>query len=397
VATSRRSFLHLVGLSGLAATAAGPSAVASPWRGRSPATDGPLRLSSNENSYGPGEDVLGAIRQGFPSSNRYPFATGRELAGRLASTLAVPSSYVVVSGGSSELLNAAISAFTTPGRGLVTAVPTFELPAERAGQLGHPVSEVPLTDTLSLDLDAMAAQSAGAGLVYVCNPNNPTGTVHGGAAVSTLIDRVAKQSPQAIVLVDEAYHEYVEDPSYQSAVPLAVENPRIVVSRTFSKIYGMAGLRVGYAIGRPETLARLTPYLSDLTMSCLSGAAAIAALGNPARVVEQRRLNHEARQFTEQVFRDAGYRTTASEANFLMVDVQRDIRLFQRACQSRGVQIARPFPPLTNWARITVGTMAEMQRAVDVFRAALAEPVSAAAALPPLLPGPRAIDDRGVC
>jgi histidinol-phosphate aminotransferase len=230
----------------------------------------------------------------------------------------------------------------------------------------------------------MAQRAAGAGLIYICNPNNPTGTVHGASEIEAFVTAALRTEPKATILIDEAYHEYVERADYKTAIPLALSNPRVVVSRTFSKIYGMAGLRVGYAVGQRETLRAMNRFLDDGQLSCLSARAALTALADPARVTEMRANNHAARAMTVQALRDAGYRVADSEANFVMADVRRDIRVFQSACRNRGVEIARPFPPLLAWARITIGTMAEMQQAVEALRGALAEPVPTAEALPAL-------------
>ena len=237
-----------------------------------------------------------------------------------------------------------------------------------------------------LDLDQMAQRAPGAGLIYICNPNNPTGTVQGASDIEAFVTAALRAEPKATILIDEAYHEYVERADYKTAIPLALANPRVVVSRTFSKIYGMAGLRVGLAVGQPATLDAMNRFLDAGRMSCLSARAALTALADPARVAETAGQNHAARAMTVQALRDAGYRVVDSEANFVMADVRRDIRVFQRACRNRGVEIARPFPPLLTWARITIGTMAEMQQAVEVFRDALREPTPTADALPALQP-----------
>jgi histidinol-phosphate aminotransferase len=160
----------------------------------------------------------------------------------------------------------------------------------------------------------------------------------------------------------------------------------VIVSRTFSKIYGMAGLRIGYAIGHRDALSALHPHLDGFRLSVLSMRAATAALEAPTRVPAQRRDNHDARALTADALRQAGYRVVDSEANFLMTDVRRDIRVFQQACRSRGVEIARPFPPLLTWARITIGTPDEMRHAVGVFTGALDDTAPAAMTLPPVAP-----------
>ena len=171
---------------------------------------------------------------------------------------------------------------------------------------------------------------------------------------------------------------------YRSAVPLALANPRVVVSRTFSKIYGLAGMRVGYAVGQPETIQAIGGYLDDLRLSHLSTTAALTALGDPERPTDQRRLNQQVRAFTAAALTEAGHPPIDSQANFIMVNVGRDIRAFQEACRQRGVGVARPFPPLLTYARITIGTMDEMTRATSVFREVLARPATTAALAPPV-------------
>jgi histidinol-phosphate aminotransferase len=321
---------------------------------------------------------LSAIQDAFGEVNRYPFQTAPHLVDAIAASLEVDASNVSLGCGSSEILDVAALGFTAPDRGLVTALPTFELLGDVVRHMNRPVVEVPVTSTLELDLEQTADRATGAGLIYICNPNNPTGTLHGAKAMETFIDAALRREPRVTILIDEAYHEYVERSDYASAVPIAVSNPRVVVSRTFSKVYGLAGMRIGYAVGQRQTLQAMDKYLDSLRISRLSLAAAISALGDSTRVAEQRTLNHDARAFTTGVFREAGYQPVASEANFLIVDVRRDIRQFQAACHERGVDIARPFPPLLSYARITIGTMDEMTQAAAAFREALAQTPSAA-------------------
>jgi histidinol-phosphate aminotransferase len=218
----------------------------------------------------------------------------------------------------------------------------------------------------------MADRAKGAGLVFVCNPNNPTGTVHGAAAVTGFVERVLRDSPDTTILIDEAYHHYVEDPAYASAVPLALDRRNVVVTRTFSKLYGMAGLRLGYAIGRPETIAALRRHKLANSVNALVAPAAVAALGEETLQPVERARNHEAREFTRRGLAALGYPSVASEANFIMVDIRRDVRDFNKACADRGVLIGRPFPPLMTHARISIGTMEEMTGALEVFKAILA-------------------------
>ena len=384
MATSRRGFIQLVGLNGLVAAASTARLDAAQPLGAPGTRSSIIRLSSNENSSGPGPRVMAAIEDAFSLVNRYNFRNAHELGGALAPIVGVGAENVILGCGSTEILDAACLAFLRPELGLLTASPTFELVAGRAQQLGVPSAAVSVDGGLRLDLTQMAERASGKGLIYVCNPNNPTGTVHGAKAIETFVEQALRVEPRATILVDEAYHEYVEHPDYRSAVALATTNPRVIVSRTFSKVYGMAGLRVGYAVGMPQTLDVMARHLDASRLSVLSARAALTALGDPARVAEQRAANTAARAMTATVFREAGCRVVDSEANFIMADVRRDIRVFQQACRNRGVEIARPFPPLLTWARVSIGTMDEMRHACEAFKGALAEPATASAPVPPL-------------
>ena len=274
--------------------------------------------------------------------------------------------------GSSDILRACVYAFTGPNRPLVTSRPSYESPPADAKRVGASVIEVPVTGDLKLDLDAMAVASRGAGLVFVCNPNNPTSTVHSAAAIRGFVARVLQDSPATTILIDEAYHEYVDDPSYASALPLAIENPRVVIARTFSKVYGLAGMRVGYALGDPRTIAAIAAHTLSVGLNNLAAAAATAGLEAHAHIEQERVLNRAARAYTLRAFADAGYPAADSQANFLMVNLRRDAQPFRDACKRDGVLVGRPFPPLNSYVRISIGTMDEMRQAMDVSRRALA-------------------------
>jgi histidinol-phosphate aminotransferase len=351
---------------------------------------GAVRIGSNENPYGPLPCAVDAARAVALEGHRYPGALTSGLVEALAKRHAVKPERVMVSGGSGDVLRAAMLTFTSATRPLVTGAPSYEAPVRQAIRSKVPVSEVPLTDDLKLDLGAMLAKAAGSGLVYICNPNNPTSTVVPIAQVTALIAALATSAPETYVLVDEAYFDYVDDPAYGTAIPLVDTYPNLVIARTFSKIHGMAGMRVGYAIGREKTLAAMSENLSASGLSSMSLAAATASLGDTAGLEKNRILNRDVRKLTTDAFRKAGYRVAASEANFVMVDIRRDSRAFQEACRQRGVGIGRPFPPLTTWARFTVGTRDEMQRAIPVCMDLLAASPTAAVFAPVFAPDPTA-------
>ena len=313
-----------------------------------------------------------------PEANRYPGASIMELTARLAEVHSVSRDRILLSPGSGEILRAATRAFTSASKSLVEASPTFENPGRTAKMSGAQVFDIPVTPGGSMDLPAMAAKAAGSGMFFICNPNNPTGGVSSAASIEEFVASVRKVSPDALILIDEAYFEYVEDPSYATAIPLTAKDPRIIVSRTFSKIHGMAGLRVGYAIGDPDALGQMRSYMSQGSISGLSASTALASLNDTANMAKQVAMNKDARAYTVKAFTDAGFKVLPTQANFVMVDVKRDSSSFQASCREQGVMIARSFPPLTTHARVSIGTMDEMKRAMAVMLPLLAAaPVSA--------------------
>jgi len=388
MSVSRRSFVAAIG-GGTASLIASPLIT---WRGheslfafQSPeplserllaSQPGMVRLDSNENPNGPGPRALNAITQHFTGSNRYPVKEPQDLIAIIAKLHGVAPANVILGCGSGELLRAAVYAFTSPTKGIVAPEPTFEAPGNFAKFLKHPVIAPKVDAKLRIDLDAMADGAKGAGLVYVCNPNNPTATVHGKSDIAAHVEKVNRSSPETTILIDEAYHEYVEDKSYATAIPMALTNPRVVVTRTFSKVFGMAGLRAGYAIGQPETVQKMQPWLLGSNVNQLALAAAAATVGDAAHIAAEVHKNAEARALTRKFFENAGYTVHAAEANFLMVDIHRDPKAFKLECAKQKVAIGRAFPPLPTHARVSIGTLPEMKKAIAVFRTALAVSVS---------------------
>ena len=337
------------------------------------ARPGVIRIDSNENPHGPGRRVFAAIRDHLEESNRYPVRSEDDLAGAIAATHAIRPEQVILGSGSGELLRAAVSAWTAREKGLVSPEPTFEAPANWARFIGSPVVAAPVDAELRIDLTALAERSRGAGLVYLCNPNNPTATALPAAEIAGFIGRVGQISPETVILVDEAYFEYAELPGYGTLIPQALTNPGVVVTRTFSKIFGMAGLRVGYAVGQPATLARMAVWLLGSNVSQLSLVAAEAAVADRARIAEQQRRNRDTRAFTRGYFEQAGYRVARADANFLMVDIRRDARKFKLDCLTHQVAVGRQFASHPTWTRVSIGTRPEMETAVRVFGTVLGQ------------------------
>jgi histidinol-phosphate aminotransferase len=332
---------------------------------------GMIRLDSNENPNGPGDRVYALIRQHLRTSNRYPVKFEDDLIAAIAKVHNIQPENVILGCGSGEILRAAVNAFCSPERALVSPEPTFEAPGNWARFRGIPVAAPPVDAALKLDLDAMTQAARGAGLVFFCNPNNPTATVHGKADVTAFVQRVNQLSPETTILIDEAYHEYVDEPSYGTAIPVALTNPRVVVARTFSKVLGMAGLRVGYAIGQPATLSRISAWSLGSNVNQLALVAAIHAVGDAQHIANEQRLNRAARAYTRDFFEKAGYKVAQSEANFMMVDIRRAAREFKLECVKHMVAVGRPFPALPTHVRVSIGTMDEMKKALQVFKTTL--------------------------
>lgn len=381
---SRRSFVHTVG--------AGTAGLFIAGRGREGALFGEetllaqarraILISSNENPLGCHPDVLAAVTGSMGEAGRYAFATADQVTALVAKRHNVKPENVLLGSGSTQILRTCTQVFTSKTSGLVAAIPAYEECASYANLIGHPVTGVKLNAELKMDLDALQAASKGAGLVFYCNPNNPVGTAVSGADTKAYLATLLKQSPHTTVLVDEAYFEYATMPGYETMIPLAVENPRVVVARTFSKCFGMAGLRIGYAIAHKDTIAKMEAWEGIDSISIMALQGAKAAMAVPASwVTAERQRNAEARAFTMKWFADRGFTPTDSQTNFMFIDIKRPSQGFREACAREGVLIGRDFPPYDKThARISVGTMADMQRAVKVFEQVLATPARATAA-----------------
>ena len=348
-----------------------------------------IRISSNENPLGPGRRALDAILGRFPEAGRYPFnstPSEADLAAAIAGVYKIKPENVVCGAGSQEILKNAMRAFVSssgPSNGFVTALPTFENCTNYAKKYNLPLVEVKVDSAMRLDVDAMiaAASAGGTGLVFFNNPNNPTATVHGATTVSDMVERIRKASPSTVILTDEAYHDYVTDPSYATAAPLALSTPNVIVSRTFSKAYGMAGMRIGYAVGTAETIKPLAALKMPYNVSVFGIGAAIASLGDPQHIADERARNTAVRAFTVKALRDMGVKPADSQGNFLFADIGMPAKEFRDACAKQGVLVGRDFPPFEkSYCRISIGTMDEMQKATEVFRTVLRDATTAPAA-----------------
>ena len=366
-AISRRGFARMLG-AGAAFAAARPADVCG-LAMQAPA-GAVVRLSSNENPYGPSPAALRAMTEAFGLAWRYPDEHGEALAGEVAKLHGVTDKQVILGSGSGEILKLAAAAFTGPSRGLIVADPTFEAVVHHATAARAEVSKVPLTPDYRHDLQKMlAAAGASAGLVYVCNPNNPTASITPKEEVRAFLSKAPRET---VVLVDEAYHHYVESADYESVAPLVAEHPNLVVARTFSKIYGMAGLRCGYCVAPSPLVERMRAQQAWDSVNIMAIAAALASLRDAAQVSEGRRRNAEVKRYVYAELDRLGLKYIPSAANFLMFDMRSEVKPFIEGMKQRGVEVGRFFPALPTHMRVTVGTRDQMQAFLAAFREVMA-------------------------
>ena len=386
MSVSRRRFIQSVGAGSAVLSAdfisgRGHEAQASELGALQPPVDGGfIRIDSNENPRGPGRSAIEAIRNATTARMGRGYAPDHvmEFYSTVAEIYGVERTHVIAATGSGPILDATTRAYCAMDKPLVTAAPTFTNCEQTARRMGVPVKVVPVDKSLGLDVDAMAAAAQGAGLVFFCNPNNPTGTAHGAATVEKFIRGLAASSPGTKILVDEAYIDYAHDPTVTTMAALAKELPSVIVARTFSKAHGMAGLRLGYALGQPDTLRAVSNAWGLGSIGTLTAAAATASLRDTAHMAAERAENARIRDFTLQAFRDMGFEGTNANTNCVFVDIKRSAKEFRDACAIEKVRVGRDFPPFEkSHTRITLGTMDEMKQAVEVFRRVLTSKATA--------------------
>ena len=387
MAFSRREFVRRLGASGAAVASA--SAIIGYGRedllaftgqggqrnGATATGAAPIRLSSNENLRGPSAKVLEVLRQhpskdlglGYPPPNVSAFVEA------CAAMDGAKPNNVIISTGSGEILTAAVMAYCNGDKSLVTGDPSYGSPAQTAQRIKAPVKFIAVDPkSLALDLEGMIRASIGAGLVFLCNPNNPTSTVQTSADIEQTVRTIKQRSPETGILIDEAYLEYATKAGAFTMAKLALELPGVFVSRTFSKAYGMAGLRLGYAIGQQETMRKVGNAWGLGSINELQAVAGIAALGDKAHMQWEKMENKRVRDWTQAQFRAMGFETPESDTNFIFVNIRRPAVEFRDGARALGVSVGRDFPPMEkSYARISLGRMEDMEKAMLIFKQVL--------------------------
>ena len=329
---------------------------------RSPIT---IRLNANENPYGPSEKAKLAIQQNLAESNRYAFGTQEELKAILAAKEGVTPEHIAIGAGSGELLCQAGVAFGVEGGKILSAFPTFPLLMNYAEEFRATWDKVNLNEKLEHDYDALAARvTSDTKLVFICNPNNPTGTLVDPLKVKQFCEAVSRKTT---VYIDEAYLEFLEPDQQISMVDLVKKDENIIVSRTFSKIYGMAGLRIGYVVGRPEQIAKISRYHMGISNNQPSIAAAKASLGDLAFMESCRNKNAEARKHLTTYLDSKGIWYGKSHTNFLFFPAKADAAQVLTKLSDRGIGIRLWDYKGQQWYRVSIGTLDEMKTFTRAF------------------------------
>ena len=370
---SRRSFLHLSAGASVAATCSfwtEPMLAAAQVRHHELVKDG-VMINANENPLGPSQGARDAVASIIPLGGRYNMNLTEDLVNTFAEQEGLKPEFIQPFPGSTGPLHGGVVAFTSPQKSLVIADPGYEAGMRSAEITGARVVKVPLTKTYAHDVKAMVAAGADAGLFYVCSPNNPTGTLTSHSDIEYLVENKPKGS---VVMIDEAYIHFADVPS---TLDLVKAGKDVVVLRTFSKIYGMAGLRCGFAVARPDLLARVTEFGGFTFMPVTAAIAATTSLKDPKLIAERRRINAGVRQETFAWLATNGYSYIPSESNCFLLDTKRPGRQVIDAMATQKVYIGRIWPVMPTCVRITVGTHDEMAQ----FQTALKKVMTGAVAM----------------
>ncbi|HTR77805.1 MAG TPA: histidinol-phosphate transaminase [Gemmatimonadaceae bacterium] len=338
--------------------------------------DALAKLSFNENPYGPPESVLMAMTTAFKYANRYGYPDGGVIEA-IAQHHNVKPENVVLGAGSGELLDVMGTAFAgTPDKMVIGASPSYDFVYSHVSSVHGNAVTIPLLPDFRQDIPgairATKTHYRNVGFVYLCNPNNPTGRIVTQAEIKQLMDAMPPDVP---VLIDEAYYHFVDNAEYGTSVPYVLEGRPVLVTRTFSKIAALAGMRLGYGIAPPDLIKQIQPYISE-SVSAVVKWGGVAALADAASQAHVKQVTLELRRKTTAELAALGYPVIPSETNFFMVHLKRDVRPVIDAFKTRGVLVGRPFPPMTEHLRVSIGTADEMNRFMVAFKDIMSKPAA---------------------
>ncbi|QKJ29996.1 histidinol-phosphate aminotransferase family protein [Mucilaginibacter mali] len=325
------------------------------------------RLSANENPFGPSAAAKKAIQEAIDTSYQYPFANTRTLMMKIAEHEGVTPQNILMDAGSTPILAAAGTFYGMGGKEIISGEVSYDDLPSHAERLGSKWVKVPMTSDYKLDLDAMEAKvNANTGLVYICNPNNPTATVVDTQKLKDFCERVSKKT---MVFVDEAYIDYMPDPKSATMIDMVKKGSNIIVARTFSKLYGFAGLRCGYIIAQPQTARTLSGYATGvMSLNALTIAAAIAAYQETDFLQDALKKTLASKEYLYSVLKKEGYDYIPSSANFVLFPVKMEAQRFVQELNNRGVSV-RPWKMNgKDYCRVSIGRMDEMEAFAEAFK-----------------------------
>jgi histidinol-phosphate aminotransferase len=329
--------------------------------------DAVAHLSSNENCWGPPESVMKAMNNAWKYSNRYGYPDAN-IVGEIAKHHGVKPENILLGAGSGEILDVVGTTFLLGGKKVLGVEPSYSSVYQHATSIKTTAVKLPLGKDYRQDMPAMIkaanARASEIGLVYLCNPNNPTGIVVSKQEVKQLLDGIPKDMP---VLIDEAYHHFVDDPSYATSVPYVLEGRPVIIARTFSKIAALAGMRLGYAVASADIIQKMRPY-SMGSINALVKHGGAASLKDTASQADVKNKVMTLRKKTTSELNALGYETLPSETNFFMVSIGREVVPVIEEFRKKGVAVGRPFPPMTTHMRVSIGTADEMARFMTAFK-----------------------------
>jgi len=329
--------------------------------------DGMAKLASNENPYGPPDSVLKAMTNAFKYANRYSYPDG-EIVAAIAKHHGVPPENVMLGAGSGEILDVAGTTFLMDDKKIVGAEVSYDVLYQHVTALKADQIKIPLLPDYRQDIPATITavrdNYRDVGFVYLCSPNNPTGRIVTKQEVAQLLDAIPHDVP---VLIDEAYHHFVDDPNYASSVHYVLEGRQVIVARTFSKISALAGMRLGYAIAPRALIQRMRPYSVGSINAIVKwgGVAALADVAGQARV---KQVTLDLRRKTAEDLKALGYSVVPSDANFFMVHIRRPVAPVVAEFRKKGVLVGRPFTGMPEHLRVSIGTPEEMGRFMVAFK-----------------------------
>lgn len=338
--------------------------------------ENPLLLNFNENSLGMSPNAQKAIINALPNAFRYPDDARSALISELGKEFKLSDKHITLGNGSSETIQAAVQFVANKAQKegkavqLIVPDPTFNYAELYAEPLGVKIVKIPVDSTLAFDLATMqkkAQEFDGISMVYLCNPNNPTAMLTPSADLSSWV-KSAKEN--VFFIIDEAYAEFVSTPTFASAITLVAEGYKnLIVTRTFSKIYALAGLRVGYGVAVPEVIAQIDAFVSIDNTNTAGAVAALASLKDAAYVEYSRKSIDVSRQMVVDALKELNIEYAPSHANFIFHKVKGDVKTYQNRMKEANIMVGREFPPAFGWSRLTLGTPEEMSYFVITLKA----------------------------